>query len=110
MCVGCVGGWVCRGGCGFVGCVGGGVCVCVSVCLSECHELMSQADILDIDRAHIFRKHKHKNNRKVAVIHEKNGKNWPLLRFLQARYYGARTFIARFLACGMRMRDIIAYS
>ena len=34
--------------------------VCVSVCLSGYtfrHALMSHADILDIDRGHIFRKH-----------------------------------------------------
>ena len=42
-----------------------------SVCLSGYtfrHALMSHADILDIDRGHIFRKHSHKNNKKVAVI------------------------------------------
>ena len=36
-----------------------------SVCLS---------DILDIDRGHTFRKHRHKNNKKVAVIYEKTVK------------------------------------
>ena len=50
---------------------------------------MSHADILDIDRRHIFRKHRHKNNKKVAVIYEKTVKNRPLLRFLQAGCYGA---------------------
>ena len=35
---------------------------------------MSHADILDIDRGHIFRKHRHKNNKKVAVIYEKTVK------------------------------------
>ena len=35
------------------------------------HALMSHADILDSDRGHIFRKHRHKNNKKVAVIYEK---------------------------------------
>ena len=48
---------------------------------------MSHDDILDIDRGHIFRKHRHKNNKKVAVIYEKTVKNWPLLRFLQAGCY-----------------------
>ena len=39
-----------------------------SVCLygyTFRHALMSHADILDIDRGHIFRKHRHKNNKKV---------------------------------------------
>ena len=57
---------------------------------------MSHADILDIDRGHIFSKHRHKNNKKVAVIYEKTVKNRPLLRFLQAGCYGVRTFIAKF--------------
>ena len=57
---------------------------------------MSHADILDVDRGHIFRKHRHKNNKKVANIYEKTVKNRPLLRFLQAGCYGAHTFIARF--------------
>ena len=57
---------------------------------------MSHADILDIDRGHIFRKHRHKNNKKVAVIYEKTVKNRLLLRFLQAGCYGARTFIVKF--------------
>ena len=73
--------------------------VCLSVCLSGYtfrHVLMSHADILDIDRGHIFWKHRHKNNKKVAVIYEKTVKNWPLLRFLQAGCYGARSFIAKF--------------
>ena len=65
---------------------------------------MSHADILDIDRGHIFRKHRHKNNKKVAVIYEKTLKNRPLLRFLHAGCYGARTFIAKFYACVMRTR------
>ena len=71
----------------------------LSVCLSGYtfrHALMSHADILDIDRGHIFRKHRHKNNNKVAVIYEKTVKNWPLLRFLQAGCYWARSFIAKF--------------
>ena len=48
--------------------------VCLSVCLSGYtfrHALMSHSDILDSDRGHIFRKHRHKNNKKVAVIYEK---------------------------------------
>ena len=35
---------------------------------------MSHADILDIDQGHIFRKHRHKNNKKVAVIYKKTVK------------------------------------
>ena len=65
---------------------------------------MSHPDILDTDQGHIFRKHRHKNNKKVAVIYEKTEKHRPLLRFLQAGCYGARTFIAKFLACVMRTR------
>ena len=48
--------------------------VCLSVCLSGYtfrHALMSHTDILNIDRGHIFRKHRHRNNKKVAVIYEK---------------------------------------
>ena len=70
-----------------------------SVCLSVYtfpHALMSHSDILDIDRGHIFRKHRHKNNKKVAVIYEKMVKNRPLQRFLRAGCYGVRTFIAKF--------------
>ena len=48
------------------------------------HALMSHADILDIDRGHIFRKHCDKNNKKVAVIYEETVKNQSLLRFFQA--------------------------
>ena len=57
----------------------------LSVCLSGYtfrHALMSHADILDIDRGHIFRKHRHKNNKKVAVIYEKTVKNRPLPGYL----------------------------
>ena len=57
---------------------------------------MSHADILDIDRGHIFRKHRHKNNKKVAVIYKKMVKNRPLLRFLQAGCYGARHLLRNF--------------
>ena len=57
---------------------------------------MSHVDILDIDRGHIFRKHRHKYNKKVAFIYEKTVKKGPLLKFSQAGCYGARTFIARF--------------
>ena len=57
---------------------------------------MSHADILDSDWGHNFRKHRHKNNKKVDVVYEKTVKNRPLLRFLQAGCYEARTFIARF--------------
>ena len=49
----------------------------LSVCLSGYtfrHALMSHADILDIDRGYIFRKHSHENNKKVAVIYEKTVK------------------------------------
>ena len=45
---------------------------------------MSHADILDSDRGHIFRKHRHKNNKKVAVIYEKMVKNRPLPGYLPA--------------------------
>ena len=57
---------------------------------------MSHADILDIDRGHIFRKHRHKNNKKLLLFTRKTVKNWPLLRFLQAGCYGARSFIEGF--------------
>ena len=72
----------------------------LSVCLSGYtfrHALRSHADILDIDRGHIFRKHRHKNNKNVAVIYEKMVKKRPLLSgFLQAGCYGVGTFIAKF--------------
>ena len=48
---------------------------------------MSHADILDSDRGHIFRKHRHKNNKKVAVIYEKMVKNQPLPGYLPASCY-----------------------
>ena len=72
----------------------------MSVCpiIRSAIALMSHVDILDIDQGHIFRKHKHKNNKKVAVTYKKTRKKKerPLLRFLQAVCYGARTFTARF--------------
>ena len=64
--------------------------VCLSVCLSGYtfrHALMSHADILDIGRGHIFRKHRHKNNKKVAVIYEKTVKKRPLPGYLPASCY-----------------------
>ena len=48
--------------------------------------------LLDIDRGHIFRKHRHKNNKKVVVIYEKTVKNRPLPGYLPASCHGARTF------------------
>ena len=48
---------------------------------------MSHADILDSDRGHIFRKHRHKNNKKVAVIYEKMVKKLPLPGYLAASCY-----------------------
>ena len=54
------------------------MCVCLSS-YTFCHALMSHADILDIDRGHNFRKHRHKNNKKVAVVYEKTVQNGPLL-------------------------------
>ena len=44
------------------------------------HALMSHAYILDIDRGHIFRKHRHKNNKKVAIIYEKTVKKLAVAR------------------------------
>ena len=35
---------------------------------------MSHADILDVDRGHIFRKHRHKNNKKSCCYLRENGK------------------------------------
>ena len=49
---------------------------------------MSHADILDIGRGHIFRKHRHKNNKKVAVIYEKTVKNRQLPGYLPASCHG----------------------
>ena len=53
---------------------------------------MSHTDISDIDRGHIFRKHRHKNNKKVAVIYEKMVKNRSLLWFLQVQSNPRRLF------------------
>ena len=60
---------------------------------------MSHADVLDIDRGHIFRKHRHKNNKKVAVIYEKTVKNRPLPGYLPASCHGARALKVRFPTC-----------
>ena len=46
---------------------------------------MSHADILDIDRGHIFRKHRHKNNKKVAVIYKENGKKLAVTKVFTSR-------------------------
>ena len=63
------------------------MCVCLSGYTFR-HALKSHADILDVDRGHIFRKHRHKNTKKkfkkISLTHEKTVKNRPLLRFLKA--------------------------
>ena len=68
---------------------------------------MSHADILDIGRGHIFRKHRHKNNKKVAVIYEKTVKNRPLQGYLPASCHGARTLKVRFPTCVVRTRTYL---
>ena len=44
------------------------------------HTLKSHADILVIDRGHIFRKYRHKNNQKVTLIYETNGGKTAVIR------------------------------
>ena len=68
---------------------------------------MSHADILDIDRGHIFRKHRHKNNKKVAVIYEKTVKNRPLSGYLPASCHRRRTLKVRFPTCVVRTRTYL---
>ena len=63
---------------------------------------MSHADILDIDRGHIFKTHRHKNNKKIAVIYEKMVKNRPLPGYLPTSCHGARTLKVRFPTCVVR--------
>ena len=78
----------------------------LSVCLSGYtfrHVLMSHADILDIDRGHISRKHRHKNNKNVAVIYEKTvKKNQPLPGYLPASCHGACALKVQFPTCVVR--------
>ena len=38
------------------------------------HALTSHAEIVDSDQGHIFRKYRHKNNKKVTPTYEKTGK------------------------------------
>ena len=81
-----------------------------SVCLSGYtlrHALMSHVDILDIDRGHIFMKHRHENNKNVAVIYEKTVKNRPLPGYLPASCHGARTLKVRFPTCVVRTRTYL---
>ena len=62
--------------------------ICLSVCLSGYtfrHALMSHLIYLDIDRGHIFRKHRHKNNKKVAVIYEKTVKKPAVIKVFASR-------------------------
>ena len=68
---------------------------------------MSHADILDIDRGRIFRKHRHKNNKKVAVIYEKMVKNRPLPGYLPASCHEARALKVRFPTCVVRTRTYL---
>ena len=68
---------------------------------------MSHANILDIDRGHVFRKHRHKDNKKVAVIYEKTVKNRPLPGYLPASCYGARALKVRFPTCVVRTRTYL---
>ena len=65
---------------------------------------MSHADILDIDRGHIFRKHRRKNNKNVAVIYEKTVRNRPLPGYLPASCHGVRALKVRFPTCVVRTR------
>ena len=68
---------------------------------------MSHADILDIDRGHVFRKHRHKNNKKIAVIYEKTVKNRPLPGYFPASCHGARALKVRFPTCVVRTRTYL---
>ena len=65
---------------------------------------MYHADILNIDRGHSFRKHRHKNNKKVAVIYEKTVKNRPLAGYLPTSCHGAGTLKVPFPTCVVRTR------
>ena len=76
------------------------------ICLSGYtfrHALIPQADILDIDRRHICRKHRHKNNKKVADIFEKTVRKWPLPGYLPASCHGTHALKVRFPMCVVRM-------
>ena len=68
---------------------------------------MFQADILNIDRGHIFRKHRHKNNKKVAVIYDKTVQNRPLPGYLPTSCHGARTLKVRVPTCVVRTRTYL---
>ena len=61
--------------------------VCVSVCPMFHHVLTSPADILDSGWGHIFKKYRHKNNKKVTHIYAKTVKNWLLLGSLPTGCY-----------------------
>ena len=51
---------------------------------------MSHADILDIDRGHVFRKHRHKNNKKSCCYLRENGKKPAVARvFARQLLWGA---------------------
>ena len=46
---------------------------------------MSHADILDIDWEHIFRKHRHKNNKKSCCYLRENGKKLAVTKVFASR-------------------------
>ena len=59
-----------------------------SVCLSGYtfrHALTSHAEILDSDQGHIFRKHRHKNNKKSHFYLRENGKIPAVTRVFASR-------------------------
>ena len=62
---------------------------------------MSHADILDIDRGHISKMHRHKNNKKIYYLRE-NGKKPAVARVFATSCHGARTLKVRFPTCVVR--------
>ena len=68
---------------------------------------MSHADILDIDRGHIFRKHRHKNNKKVAVIYEENGKKPAVARVFARQLPWGEYIKSAIPACVVRTRTYL---
>ena len=68
---------------------------------------MSHADILNIDRGHIFRKHRYESDKKSCCYLRENGKNRPLPGYLPTSCHGARTLKVRSPTCVVRTRTYL---
>ena len=87
--------------------------ICLSVCLSVWLYVPPCVDVsgwyFKYWSGTFFRKHRHKSNKKVAVIYEKTVKNRPLPGYLPPSCHGAYTLKMRFPTCVVRTRTYLTW-